>query len=136
MGKISGNFGQNNSLNGIEIGGSCFEFQEGFLLSFFPNPDFPYVRKGDLEIPAFATLEIKEGAMVKFLGGALKIKGNLENKATSQNPAIFTSLYDDQNGKDTNNDGSQTQPQKGDWKGIEIEPGKANLENIKILYAF
>ena len=85
------------------------------------------IRKTDFKINN--TLFIQAGAIIKFdpkSGRSIEIttNGNISAQGTIANPIIFTSLYDDQYGKDSNADKNATQPEANNWNYIHIG-GKA-----------
>ncbi|HLX11770.1 MAG TPA: right-handed parallel beta-helix repeat-containing protein, partial [Bacteroidota bacterium] len=89
-----------------------------------------------LTIGPNATLTIQPGVVIKFaptgygnyygitVQGALIAVGNVEEKI------IFTSLMDDSNGGDTNNDGNSTSPTKGDWYSIEFDNSAQDTADV------
>ena len=86
---------------------------------------------GTLTVATGATLTIQPGAIVKFVQDAhsqivLQDGATLNAPATQALPIIFTSWADDSAGGDTNLDGSQSQPEPGDWSGFTAAAG-ANL---------
>jgi PKD repeat protein len=92
-----------------------------------------------------AALTIEAGAIVKFdalKGITVMGSGKITANGSSTNPVIFTSSKDDNfygsdnNGGDTNGDGTGTIPQKGDWHWITFGTSSGNsLDYCKILYA-
>ena len=122
---------KNNSLNGILI--SSTELEEGTsTLQVF---DYPYIMKDSLVIFEQATLILSPGVVIKSFGDfpLFEVFGSLIAQGEEEKPIIITSLKDDQYLGDTNNDGSNSYPAKGDWNNIEIF-NKANLKNLKLRY--
>ena len=89
-------------------------------------------------IPSGVTVTIAPGAIVKFAPGTQIIVqpgGTLNALDTSVAPIIFTSLYDDSAGGDSDLDGGVNTPHPGDWAGIAVVGGQF-VENsfVSILY--
>ncbi len=91
-----------------------------------------------LTINQDAVLTIKPGVVIKFLNinshievdGALIADADtsLINQAES---IVFTSLKDDSKGGDTNDDGNESTPQRGDWWCIVFK--SSELDHINVL---
>lgn len=74
---------------------------------------------GLVSVPAGATLTVQPGAIIKFSPGrGFSIAGNLQSVGTVAQPVIYTSIFDDSAGGDTNGDGSATTPFKGAWQRL------------------
>ncbi len=100
--------------------------------------DGPYVINSSVTIADGVTLTIEPGTIMKFgNGAALIIRGDLNFSGTEENPVVFTSIYDDHYGGDTNGDGNATTPDAGDWQGIQFydDDGNSILQYAKIQYA-
>lgn len=77
-----------------------------------------------LAVARDATLIIEEGAILKFdRFEGLIVDGHLEVLGTEANPVIFTSVFDDAQGGDTDGDGGATPPAPGDWFSLWYRDG-------------
>jgi len=92
----------------------------------WPASHGPYIIDGGLTVDTSATLTIEPGAVTKFEEfGRLRVEGGgtLRAEGMAQDSVVFTSIRDDAYGGDTNGDGSETSPSKGDWDKIEFRRG-------------
>ena len=106
-------------------------------------PDGTVWRSGDVQrivgqvrIPAGSTVTAEPGTIVKFnhFTFNLTISGTFNAAGTAVAPIVFTEIRDDFGG-DTNNDGSNSSPGRGNWGQILIgEGGIAVIENAQIRY--
>lgn len=100
--------------------------------------DSPYLLNDPFIIYPGATLTINPGVAIKMRSNGVFILrgGNVIAKGAVNQPIYLTSEKDDSVFGDTNLDGNNTTPDRGEWLGIEIEPGsRADLENVFIRYA-
>ncbi len=128
---ISGMTATGNGKNGIGLAGTV-----GATTSLSGNPGAPYIIDG-LTVGGGNTLTIQAGTVVKFSGpsAALTVNGALSVPGTSISPVTFTSIKDDSVGGDTNNDGSGSSPNPGDWQTVQINAGgSANLSYTTLSY--
>ncbi|MEK7211892.1 MAG: lamin tail domain-containing protein, partial [Patescibacteria group bacterium] len=111
--------------------------------TYFPDPvgnaivltpdNNPYIVVGDITIKKNVKLTIQPGVIIKFkpffysktgqFTSRLLIVGELDARGTADNQIIFTSLYDDRFGGDT--DGAVNIPAKGDWAYLDFSGGAA-----------
>lgn len=89
----------------------------------------PYIVNGSIVVENGATLTVRAGTIVKMTGGtAFSVNGTLDVQGTAGSPVVFTSIYDDNYGGDTNGDLDATSPSPGDWACIyfDAQPGVSN----------
>ncbi|MFH1822767.1 MAG: hypothetical protein ABH830_03630 [Patescibacteria group bacterium] len=98
--------------------------------------DSPVIVNESVRVKAGGNLTIESGVVVKFNSGqGLATSGQLNTEGTKEEPIIFTSIKDDQNGGDSNNDGSSTLPEPGDWWYLSFSPGSVSeLNFVEIKY--
>lgn len=93
-------------------------------------PDTVYQVTGTpLNIGNGKTLLIKPGTIVKLSTGNYIYpngNGSLVAKGTNDSLIVFTSIKDDSYGGDSNNDGTSTGPNSGDWHSIYLYNNSAN----------
>ena len=98
------------------------------------------VYSSNITVPAYTYLTVDPGVTVKFssnlemtVNGALIADGTLDEKI------VFTSVKDDSYGGDTNNDGSNSIPENGNWRGITFNDSffedLTHLNHVKVRYA-
>ena len=94
-----------------------------------------YVISGQVSVTA--TLTIEAGTVIKLNGGMLRVDtgGRIIANGTETNRITFTSYSDDLYCGDTNNDGSATTAQKGDWQMIYLNGGNNIFKYCDIFYA-
>lgn len=86
------------------------------------------------------SLTIQAGTIIKFhpADGPYMVMGSggtIIARGTASNPIIFTSLKDDENGGDTNDDGAATTPARKDWGYISTNSYNGCIfEYCKFLY--
>jgi hypothetical protein len=93
---------------------------------------------GLAHVPEFsifnARMRFGPGAVVKGRRNRLFFPLGLEAAGLPESPVVFTSLKDDANGGDTNNDGPGSAPQRGDWAGLDVQGSSATLSHARVLY--
>ena len=85
-----------------------------------------------------STLTIEPGTVVKLNGARISVNssGKILANGTVSERIVFTSLFDDTYCGDTNNDGTASTPEKGDWTSVYLNGGTANsFKYCDFLYA-
>jgi parallel beta-helix repeat protein len=96
-----------------------------------------HVVSSQVVVPSGITLTIEPNAVIKFddaLGVTVQSGGKLVAQGNVAQPIFFTSLADDAVGGDTNKDGDRSTPYSGDWRGINVDGGQADLEYVVMNY--
>ncbi len=125
---ISGVTMVNNGLNGLQVDGGNIT-KDGF----WNDADIAYVLNGTITVAANTKLTLGAGQVIKFghFSFSLFVNGTLDAQSPNAAPIVFTELRDDVGG-DTNNDGTNTTPNNGNWTRIELA-GPANvLRNVEV----
>jgi parallel beta-helix repeat protein len=110
--------------------------------NFAGKVGIPYFFTGTYTVGTGAVLTIAPGVVNKFnVSRQLNVQKGLiaEGGSTPDSMIIFTSIYDDFYGGDTNADSNSTKPQPGNWLGIKYEgtslPGVSSLNHTIIKHA-
>jgi len=95
-----------------------------------------YLVTCDVTVNSGVTLTVQRGVVVKFNSGRrLAVNGSLLAQGTGDYEVVFTSIKDDTIGGDTNNDGTASTPNKGDWEAVHVSSsGQANLSYTTLRY--
>ena len=100
--------------------------KRGATVGLNPVANVAYVLLGSETINAGASLTINPGVVIKPVGGQVfDVSGNLTMNGTVTDTITITSINDDNLGLpgDTNNNGSITAPNRGDWNRIVFRQG-------------
>ncbi|XWN38428.1 MAG: right-handed parallel beta-helix repeat-containing protein [Balneola sp.] len=101
----------------------------------------PYFFTGTYTVGTGAVLTIAPGVINKFRNGQLRVQKGLiaEGGSTPDSMIVFTSIFDDFYGGDTNADSNATQPNINNWSGIDYEgtslPAESRINYGIIKYA-
>ncbi len=111
---------QQNSYQNMQYMGSLLQdhtVQSGQSIFIKGNDSLPYILEM-LTVESGATLTVLDDTLLKFrYGGQLIVYGNIVSKPNLENSVMFTSDSNNYNG-DSNGDGADGKPKKGDWGGI------------------
>ena len=125
----------NNDINGIGMNGTTAG-DRIWTKDSIPYIVFSNATSSTVIISQGDTLTIDPGVIVKFAFFFSEIiaYGTLNANGTPSQPIYFTSIKDDSVGGDTNNDGTSTTPNPGDWLSIEADGGTINISHSIISY--
>ena len=130
---IHGTPGKRNSMNYLlSVNGSSLPASKTLTAA-----NSPYlITASPFTVGAGKNLTIEAGAVIKFYTPTsyLKIDGTLNVQGTSGSPVVFTSFKDDTYGGDTNQNGSTSSPQAGDWGTIKITAAGSTIDRALIRY--
>ncbi|MBI2628250.1 MAG: lamin tail domain-containing protein [Candidatus Niyogibacteria bacterium] len=123
VGKFTNNLALQNGLNGIVLDGNL---AAASATSTLKADNIPYVISGATPVvPVNSGLAVESGAIIKGLSKGLQVSGRLTLNGENPEDIIFTSLYDDAIGGDTDN--GVNSPTPGDWPGLNLA-NTASLE--------
>lgn len=115
-------------LRGGTLAGAATLPKRGATVGINPVTNVTYVLLSGLTINVGASLTVNPGVVIKPLGSAtITVNGNLTMNGTAAlgDTITITSISDDNFGSpnDTNNNGSITAPNRGDWNRIVFAQG-------------
>ena len=109
------------------------------------HDNISYILLSDMTITNGSHISIEPGVVIKFTqtsgfsGRTLYVDGGLKALGTAAQPVVFTSIFDDNDGGDTNGDGNATTPDRGDWVGIKFRAAAVDtfntLNHVVVKYA-
>jgi hypothetical protein len=122
---LTGNTATGNTINAMALVGTLVE-DWSMPVDAIPIVirDYSVSFERDLMVAKGKTLTIPAGLVVKFDHWAeLSVAGSVKINGTAAKPVVFTSLYDDAVGGDTNGDGDDSAPEVDAWHGVTVAPG-------------
>ncbi|NOT33924.1 MAG: hypothetical protein HOP12_07115 [Candidatus Eisenbacteria bacterium] len=127
-------------LRGGFLSGTATLPRRGATVGANPITNVTYVLLGSLTINVGASLTINPGVVIKPLGGySITANGSLSMNGTAAagDTIVMTSINDDNFGNppDTNNNGSITAPNRGDWNRIVFSStGSGSISRVRLRF--
>lgn len=122
---------EKNTRNCIYMYGSV----NGGITVTYNVTEVPYVTEG-LEVDAPDHLIFGPNVIFKMYKTSSGYSyNNNPNEMTFSSSVVFTSIYDDTRGGDTNGDGNATLPNTGDWNGIHMQDASNLWRHTNVFYA-
>ena len=102
--------------------------------SVLVDPGFPYAsQNGELTVRAGAVITAEAGVILKSVNSGVTVNGALIAAGSAVSPVVFTSLYDDAYGGDTDNTASGAAP--GQWYSLYAPSGgRIRLDHAIVRY--
>jgi len=122
---FSGNSASENEYNGFFLG--------NVAATTTLSADLPYIVQG-ITIPTGATLILESGVIIKIENQGINVYGRILSQGNASHPVVFTSIHDDTEGGDTNNNGDDSMPHRGDWGNIHFYSPGSVLDNTTTKY--
>ncbi len=128
----------NNSVELVQVNGVPYAITGSFPLTVVVQ-SFSYKPADNVTVGAAnasnAALAVPANTVFKFSKDRMLIvKGTLNLLSTNEQPVIFTSIKDDAASGDTNRDGTNTRPAKGDWGEVRLASSN-NIHDAVVRYA-
>lgn len=128
---LLGNTVSNVGNTGILLAGFADDNPVLKPLNFTGFTTVAYIIDNLLTINSGNIVSIDPGVVLKFtIYGGIVVNGGLKAIGRADNKIIFTSIHDDSALGDTNNNGTATTPDKGNWRGIDFAPMASDNDNI------
>ena len=102
--------------------------------SLLVDPGFPYAsQNGELTVRAGAVVTAEAGTILKSVNSGVTVHGALIAAGSEISPVVFTSLYDDAYGGDTDGGGPASAP--GQWYSLYAPTGgRIRLDHAVVRY--
>lgn len=131
---LSGNTIGNVGLHGINLTGEVVDdVVQLKKMDFAGYTNIPFVLNSRLTVNKDKALNIEPGVVLKqtnFSSPSILVDGQLQAVGTEAEKIVFTSIHDDSQGGDTNNNGTTTIPGNNDWGGISFSSNSKEKSNI------
>ncbi|MBU1557991.1 lamin tail domain-containing protein, partial [Patescibacteria group bacterium] len=129
---FSNNSGSNNGYNSIPIAGILTELNKTMTLK---KNALPYLVSENAIVIASSTLVIEPGVVIKFKDKKFEIQGQLDVNGEVGNTILFTSISDDSDGTNIQNDDQPDPILFGNHRGLYMKSGSVSeIKNAEFRY--